>query len=226
MKEIIQQIFDNLEDWRKLPKYQLERRLDIFFTPYLKKIIEDKFKGTIFDDLIIPEFPLKKDENNQSVNVDYVMFSKNKSSCLFIELKTDMSSKNDIQTSYLKQNSTKKIKDFIDNINKISDKTKHKEKYSNLQKKLKNIKSNIDTKVIVIFLLPVNIFDDSTKELVYIDFYDVLKSITNTDLISQRFVSLLKQIYIDEASKEIVRKRNKKPEKLINTLKERVRELS
>ncbi len=154
------------------------------------------------------------------------MFSKNKSSCLFIELKTDMSSKNDIQTSYLKHNSSKEIKELFENIYTISDKTKHKNKYLKLLKKLSQTESDTNTKMIILFLLPVNIFEDSTDEIVYIDFYDVLKSITNTDFISQKFVSLLKEIYIDEASKEIAKKRNKKSEEIINTLKERVRELT
>lgn len=37
MKNMIEQIFKNLESWRKLPKYQLERRLDIFFYNLFKR---------------------------------------------------------------------------------------------------------------------------------------------------------------------------------------------
>jgi hypothetical protein len=38
MENKIEQIFKNLESWRKLPKYQLERRLDIYpFLLYLNR---------------------------------------------------------------------------------------------------------------------------------------------------------------------------------------------
>ena len=44
MENKIEKIFSNLDIWRKLPKYQLERRLDIFFTIYLKEIVEVFYK--------------------------------------------------------------------------------------------------------------------------------------------------------------------------------------
>ncbi len=84
MENKIEQIFKNLESWRKLPKYQLERRLDIFFSIYLKEIVEVFYKEILnekdikLSEVIIPEFPLKKDGSNNSTNVDYVMFCKKK----------------------------------------------------------------------------------------------------------------------------------------------------
>jgi hypothetical protein len=74
MENKIEKIFSNLDIWRKLPKYQLERRLDIFFTIYLKEIVEVFYKEILnekdikLSEVIIPEFPLKKDECSVSIN--------------------------------------------------------------------------------------------------------------------------------------------------------------
>jgi hypothetical protein len=43
----LNKLFDLLDDWRKLPAYQLERRADIFFAIHLETIIEKKLKTKI-----------------------------------------------------------------------------------------------------------------------------------------------------------------------------------
>ncbi len=50
--------FDNLDQWRHLPNYQLERRADIFFSLYLKEVIEEKYHVKLHNQ-IIPEFPVR-----------------------------------------------------------------------------------------------------------------------------------------------------------------------
>jgi hypothetical protein len=64
----IDKLFDLLDDWRLLPDYQLERRADIFFALSLPEIIKGKFNKNI--EYIIPEFPIKKVESNQSFKID------------------------------------------------------------------------------------------------------------------------------------------------------------
>ncbi|NDP20943.1 MAG: hypothetical protein GZ091_07680 [Paludibacter sp.] len=54
---LIDQLFDRLDDWRNLPAYQLERRSDIFFSLYLKDIIQSYYQQKV--EHIIPEFPVK-----------------------------------------------------------------------------------------------------------------------------------------------------------------------
>ena len=54
---LIDQLFDRLDDWRNLPAYQLERRSDIFFSLYLKDIIQSNYQQKV--EHIIPEFPVK-----------------------------------------------------------------------------------------------------------------------------------------------------------------------
>jgi len=117
-------IFNKLTLWRNLPKYQLERRVDIFFSLYLQDILEARLKPiTLLADMI-PEFPIKKtpsrqvddehqpdvnttsqnkeDDNHLTVNIDYVMFSNDLKTVYLIEFKTDMGSNRREQFEYLK----------------------------------------------------------------------------------------------------------------------------
>jgi hypothetical protein len=95
----VERIFNNLDDWRKLPAYQLERRADIYFATYLPEVLKNlKIINNINDVAIIPEFPLAKkalDEKykyRDSVKVDYLVLNKENKKAIFVELKTDMTS--------------------------------------------------------------------------------------------------------------------------------------
>jgi hypothetical protein len=77
-------IFKLLKDYRKLPGYQLERRVDIFFAFYLREIfpeiLNDKFKDSRYHNIdideIIPEFRVYgiKNDNQDFIQVDYAIF--------------------------------------------------------------------------------------------------------------------------------------------------------
>ena len=62
LEDKIEQIFELLKKWYEYPKYQLERRLDIFFSIYLPEILKEKGIHIELND-IFPEFPLKKENN-------------------------------------------------------------------------------------------------------------------------------------------------------------------
>ncbi len=62
-------MFDVLVANKRLPKYQFERRVDIFVSVFLADVLTALFGGTY--QLVVPELPLKKDDNHQSTNVDY-----------------------------------------------------------------------------------------------------------------------------------------------------------
>jgi len=148
-------IFNNLTMWRNLPKYQLERRADMFFGLYVKDIVEYHFRSDKIklSDVVIPEFPigkniiekLKREKNPhlpeygptlQSVNVDYVLFGKN--IVYFIELKTDMGSRDEIQDEYLEYVDGENINQFLDHIKEVKNKgNKYREKYQFLWEQLK-----------------------------------------------------------------------------------------
>ena len=89
---MINEVFSLLNDWRNLPAYQLERRADIFFAVYLKKIFKECFSEDV--DKIIPELPVRigtinRDrDTNESIKTDYCVFTKSNKVYL-VELKTD-----------------------------------------------------------------------------------------------------------------------------------------
>jgi hypothetical protein len=99
-------VFRHLDQWRHLPNYQLERRADIFFSVYLKAVVEE-FTDVALADEILPELPLKRDliwpelPTNKSVKVDYALFAKDRSRVFFVELKTDGASRRNAQDDYL-----------------------------------------------------------------------------------------------------------------------------
>jgi len=102
----LERVFHHLDRWRHLPNYQLERRADIFFSVYLKGMIEQR-TGVLLEDEVIPELPIKRDlvwpdhPTDKSVKVDYALFAKDRSRVFLVELKTDAASRRDVQDDYL-----------------------------------------------------------------------------------------------------------------------------
>lgn len=150
--EVIANLFKNLDNWRRHPKYQLERRVDIFFSLYLKEVLEDKFKsdnGFYIADKLIPEFPVRKgtiledfkdhQHKNMSYNIDYLTTCKDSKNIIFVELKTEQKSINKNQNNCLKE--TKEI-DFIkilEGIKELCKATEAKGKYYCLLKELQSL---------------------------------------------------------------------------------------
>jgi hypothetical protein len=58
---------------------------------------DKKLSGSL--KLVCPEFPLKKKDNWQSTNIDWLMYNKDRKQLLFVELKTSDTSINDDQNS-------------------------------------------------------------------------------------------------------------------------------
>ena len=134
-KTIEEKIFGTLDDWRHLPKYQLERRADIFFAIYLKEILKGCLDGNHEIDLIIPEFPLKNDETNHSSNVDYFCLANN-NKAYFVELKTDIKSIDMKQYNRMNEMKDKGIEKLINEIKEITENSKQWEKYLYLFRQL------------------------------------------------------------------------------------------
>ena len=147
---------NTLDDWRHLPAYQLERRVDIFFGLLLPEIIEAEFGLPREDLVVIPELPLHKRsldlyenddgtsaKDNKSVKVDFAVFyrGQRKKTLLLVELKTDNKSIDFGQLERMKRakaadNATKKI---LTGIFECADNSKHGRKYAQLVWKLKEI---------------------------------------------------------------------------------------
>lgn len=91
----IAEIFWNLRRWSSFPKYALERRLDIFLTPYLPRFLSDQLGTSVR--LVAPEFPIKHGTTRLSVNADYLFHAAELRTWILLELKTDPRSVDDGQ---------------------------------------------------------------------------------------------------------------------------------
>jgi hypothetical protein len=147
-EEAIIQMLKNLDSWRHLPKYQLERRADLFFGLFIKKILASS-NCLIEDELFepIPEFPFRYDKNNpenpktfHTVNFDYVLFTKekkqNKVNSFIVELKTDLSSAGERNNSYLTKAKDTEFSEIVNNILIVAKESKSPEKYRCLLAKM------------------------------------------------------------------------------------------
>jgi hypothetical protein len=141
----INDVFNRMDEWRHLPDWQLERRADLFFSLYLKEVMEKRFNVTI-KDTIIPEFPLlispgiSKKQTNRTNKVDYAVFSdEDNPRCYLIELKTDMKSIGKKQPKYLIEAGEKKISTIVTELKSVFEATEEKRKYLNLFESLHQV---------------------------------------------------------------------------------------
>jgi hypothetical protein len=119
---MINQVFENLDQWRGLPSYQLERRADVFFSLYLQEILETHIQPeTRLHPVFIPEFPLhikfvsgkKTDDRNHSFKIDFVAISADMNKVFFVELKTDEGSTRSQQDAYLLDAKSKGMDEIV-----------------------------------------------------------------------------------------------------------------
>jgi len=145
----LNELFANMDKWRHFPKYQLERHIDGFFALYLPEIVEEylqeKGKNIKVDTNVIPEMPINKsiikperrdeDSNNQSENVDFLLFGReteNLKYAFFIELKTDMFSIRESQIQTLGKISWLKFIEVIQGLFDVALASNKKRKYYHL----------------------------------------------------------------------------------------------
>jgi hypothetical protein len=132
----INALFDNMDVWRNLPAYQLERRADIFFSIYLPEILSHKFGVKI--EGVIPEFPVRvgtiyhDTDINKSFKVDYLAKATNSKTIILVELKTDEDSRRDKQDWYLERAKEVGLVELLDGVRKIYKATNSKKKYEYL----------------------------------------------------------------------------------------------
>jgi len=107
----LSEYFARLVNYNKIPKLQIERAISPFLSIFIEDLLTDFLKGNPKlsgkVEMILPEFSLKK-ENNQPINIDWLLINREKGVLLFTELKTAASSYNPEQF-----NTYKKIQDNI-----------------------------------------------------------------------------------------------------------------
>jgi len=206
--ELINELFANLDSWRHLPSYQLERRADIFFSIYLPDFIQSKFGATV--QTLIPEFPVRvgtvvpEVDINMSYKIDYVARLKNTDRVLFIELKTDNQSRRPEQDSYLKNAKQQNIPSLVKGIHQIYQATNAKQKYGNLESALERagfVQKDfqvIETlyEINIIYLQPKAEPNDSSV-IGFSEFADFVGK--HSDHLSQRFAESLRRWATEDA---------------------------
>ncbi|MXW53171.1 MAG: hypothetical protein F4X44_10275 [Gammaproteobacteria bacterium] len=115
----VQAVFDRMDKWRNFPAYALERRSDIFFSFFLARLLDAEF-GIGSESAVIPEFPLKKDANNQSRKVDFFVISEDRQQSFLVELKTDRNSLSEPQLNYLQEASRSRLCTLTADVKRIA----------------------------------------------------------------------------------------------------------
>jgi hypothetical protein len=206
--ELVHQIFSNLDEYRQLPNYQLERRADIFFSIYLKEILEKHLVVEI--DSFIPEFPLKIDRtthsgksSNLSNKADYFAVCWQSKTIYLIELKTESTSLRISQHEYLVNAKEKGLYSLLNDLCNIGKASRHKAKYTMLFKYLRDLKlidihnkplpENI-FKIEIVYIIP-SIKKGSNAaplNVTIITFKDIIECLKHhKDILSQRFIQSL-----------------------------------
>ncbi len=130
-------LFENLDRWRHLPNYQLERRADAFFALYLQGLVEEKV-GRSLSPTIVPELPIlcslvwKEREGMKSVKADYLLLAEDRSEAYLVELKTDAGSRWDQQDDYLRLACDCGLRKVIEGVIAIAKASASRRKYANL----------------------------------------------------------------------------------------------
>ena len=137
----ISEVFRLLDEWRHLPAYQLERRVDVFFGLVLPEFFQNKFEVSTVT--VIPEFPLNKksiglSNHNQSARVDFsVFFTKEKRNRVFlVELKTDDKSIDPEQLCIMEKAKDAKFRKLLSGVISAACASRERRKYAHLIWKL------------------------------------------------------------------------------------------
>lgn len=153
-KQFLVDVFKELGENGALPKYQLERRLDVFISLFLPELLLQLFGWNV--EPIAPEFPLKRPYDNQSMNVDQVLYRhalrQEDERWIFFELKTDRSSFRDIQAAAYDEAIERGMPALLADLVPIQAATRHPLKYKNLVEKLSKFPA--DRPIELVYLTP------------------------------------------------------------------------
>jgi len=143
-------IRDNLKTWSAFPKYALERRLDIFLTPFLTDYVADRYSGRVT--MVTAEFPIlashgpmrrksraasdKPPPKWLTVNADYLFHVATPGGTfwLLVELKTDATSFEVEQLALYQAARTLGMARLLSDLRDVEGASTRPEKYAALQK--------------------------------------------------------------------------------------------
>lgn len=172
----MEHVFKNLTTWAGFPKYALERRLDIFLTPYLVDFLSREPEPSGDLSLVAPEFPILseiievvgapgqkprktlEDIEARTVNVDYLLYRGGPNPAwLLAELKTEDRSFKTLQLERYDAARRAGMPALLEHIRApIMGKpgTSYHGKYFRLLKAIEDVQADPRAKIEIIYLAP------------------------------------------------------------------------
>ncbi|MEI7835312.1 MAG: hypothetical protein WCK05_02760 [Planctomycetota bacterium] len=152
------QYFTTLVAHKKLPKYQFERRVDAIISMFLPGILK-QLRGWQVE-LVVPEFPLKKPENNQSTNADHLLFRQangpeSQEAWILFELKTDSASVRDDQLGTYLSALDRGMPQLLADVETIAAASNARAKYAELRTRVAHLPE--DRPVELVYLSPCHV---------------------------------------------------------------------
>jgi hypothetical protein len=133
--EFLPAALERLVASKLLPKFQFERAIGGFLGPFLPEIFALLLNWEV--DLVAPEFPIRKAANNQSTNVDELLYRRGPTPhderWVFLELKTASRSVSRPQLAVYKDALTRGMPSLLADLVKIERVTTAKAKYRELR---------------------------------------------------------------------------------------------
>lgn len=186
--EFLNVIFKLLNTNSEFPKYQLERRVDIFINVFLEDLLTSYFNDGCKVQYICPEFPFKKDGNRQSTNVDYLCSRElgGNKEIIFVELKTEKRSFDASQLEIYMKNKDWKI--LNDNITELGKSKKYKGKYETLINRINEQHFPTQTKIRILYISPIQVISKIAAKGNSVD-ESKIKSLAELLLLTKSFPS-------------------------------------
>ena len=146
---------------KDLPKYQFERIIDFCLGIFIPRILEAQRQTAVH--LVTQEFPLKKADNYQSTNMDYVLYQEaaggGSGRWLFLELKTDPRSvrfdQNDIYNRLME--SGRSMRELVDDVRAIQTRSSQPLKYEEHVERLAPFNRHLVEPIELLFMSPVHV---------------------------------------------------------------------
>ena len=160
---------------RHFPKYQLERSIDGFLSLFIEEYLSLLYHADV--QYVAAEFPIKKEGNNQSTNVDYVLFRRGDSPAwIFVELKTDEYSVREDQLAAYNTFKDVKMRNLLRRIQEnILPKSRQKKKYQYLINTIAQsvLEPDIDAPIMVVYITGHTIADQLKSKYTNIEWIEL-----------------------------------------------------
>lgn len=170
----IEDLFSQLIANKDFPKYQFERRIDAIIAVFLPEIIKKHLGWDV--EIISPEFPIKKSDNNQSTNVDYLLFRHGNNDLddawIFFELKTDCGSMRSEQWEIYVDAVERGMPVLLEGLKAIEQASRKSSKYNILDKCLDGHKK--DCSIEILYLSPGEAMINGLPSNIHVIFFNQL----------------------------------------------------